>query len=129
MEITNEVPMGKLNDPFVLGTTVLGTTTSETTAKFLLHPITLGNVGQTTPHQYFAGSPSSCAGPPSNIILLVGPEGSFTDQEVDFALRNGFVPLDLGKRILRTETACIAAAALFLIGSSEIRSSEIRSSE
>jgi len=101
MEITNEVPMSKLND-FI---------TSEATVKFLLHPIALGNVGQTTPRQYLAGTPVS-----PNIIILAGPEGSFTDQEVNLALRDGFVPLDLGKRILRTETACIAAAALFLMG-------------
>jgi len=79
-----------------------------TTAKFLLHPVALGNVGQTTPQKVLASAPL-------NIVILAGPEGSFTDQEVDLALRDGFVPLDLGKRILRTETACIAAAAIFLI--------------
>ena len=98
MEITNEVPIQKLNDLCA----------SETAAKFVLHPIALGNVGQTTPQQTLTGTPAQ-------VIILAGPEGSFTDQEVDFALRGGFVPLDLGKRILRTETACIAAAALFLV--------------
>jgi len=105
MEITKEVPMSKLND-FIA---------SETTTKFLLHPVALGDVGQTTPRQYLAGTPGHLVGTPSNIAILAGPEGSFTDQEVNLALRDGFVPLDLGKRILRTETACIAAAALFLM--------------
>ena len=98
MEITNEVPIDKLNELFK---------TKTPTAKFLLHPVALGNVGQTTPQQHLAGTPA-------NVIILAGPEGSFTDHEVAEALRSGFVPLDLGKRILRTETACIAAAALFL---------------
>ncbi|MCL2709384.1 MAG: 16S rRNA (uracil(1498)-N(3))-methyltransferase [Planctomycetaceae bacterium] len=104
MEITNEVPMSNLNNLLA----------PEPTAKFLLHPVALGNVGQTTPHQYLAGTPRHST--PSKIAILTGPEGSFTDQEVSVALRDGFVPLDLGKRILRTETACIAAAALFLMG-------------
>ena len=103
MEITDEIPMGKLNDLFV----------AETAEKFLLHPVALGNVGQTTPRQILTDTPFS-VGTPGKIIILAGPEGSFTDQEVDLALRKGFRPLDLGKRILRTETACIAAAALFL---------------
>lgn len=45
----------------------------------------------------------------SSIILLIGPEGGFTDEEVAFAIKNGFIPMCLGKRVLRTETASIAA--------------------
>ena len=97
MEITSEVPLGKLNGCF-----------EEGTVKYLLHPVALGNVGQTTPRDILGAECQQKA------VILVGPEGSFTDKEVDWALRAGFVPLDLGKRILRTETACIAAAALFL---------------
>jgi 16S rRNA (uracil1498-N3)-methyltransferase len=98
MEITSEVPIKKLNDLFVMGTIT----------KFLLHPVALGSVGQTTPRQVLAGPPLQ------HIVILTGPEGSFTDQEVEEMIRVGFQPLDLGKRILRTETASIAAAALFL---------------
>ena len=97
MEITNEVPIATLHEHLVME------------AKYLLHPVALGNVGQTTPRHILAGMPL-----PENITILTGPEGSFTEQEVTLALREGFVPLDLGKRILRTETACIAAAAVFL---------------
>jgi 16S rRNA (uracil1498-N3)-methyltransferase len=43
-------------------------------------------------------------------ILLIGPEGDFTDSEVEFALRNKFTPVSLGKTRLRTETAAIVAA-------------------
>lgn len=49
--------------------------------------------------------------PPANgnIILLIGPEGGLSDKEVELAVLNGFLPLNLGKRVLRTETATIAA--------------------
>jgi len=102
MEITNEVPINKLNDLF----------TSETVSKFVLHPVSLGNVGQTTPRQILS---SHLADIPGKVVVLAGPEGSFTDKEVDSVLQDGFLPLDLGKRIFRTETACIAAAAFFLL--------------
>jgi len=104
MEITDEVPMDKLNDLL-----------PPETAKFLLHPIALGNVGQTTPHHDLRHDLRHHE--QHHLILLVGPEGSFTEREINQALQAGFMPLDLGKRILRTETACIAAAALFLITS------------
>ena len=103
MEITNEVPMGKLSDFLA----------TDTTAKFLLHPVALGNVGQTVAQQVLTSEL------PEKVVILAGPEGSFTDQEVNLALRDGFVPLDLGRRILRTETACIATAAVFLIACGE----------
>lgn len=44
--------------------------------------------------------------------LLVGPEGGFSDAERELALGQGFRPVRLGPRILRTETAAIAALAL-----------------
>lgn len=43
------------------------------------------------------------------VTLLTGPEGGFTDQERDIAKASGFVPVKLGSRILRAETAGIAA--------------------
>lgn len=46
------------------------------------------------------------------IALVVGPEGGFTDDEVDEAGRAGLVPVSLGSRILRTETAAIISAAI-----------------
>ena len=42
----------------------------------------------------------------------MGPEGGFTDREHAGAVAAGFVPLSLGPRVLRTETAGIAAVAL-----------------
>jgi 16S rRNA (uracil1498-N3)-methyltransferase len=41
------------------------------------------------------------------ITLLIGPEGDFSDNEIKFALENGFIPVTLGETRLRTETAAI----------------------
>jgi 16S rRNA (uracil1498-N3)-methyltransferase len=45
------------------------------------------------------------------VTLLTGPEGGFADQERSIARAAGFIPVRLGSRILRTETAAIAALA------------------
>ncbi len=50
--------------------------------------------------------------PGKKIIILTGPEGGFTEDEIKFARRNGFKACSLGPRILRAETASIAACAL-----------------
>ncbi|WP_029513196.1 16S rRNA (uracil(1498)-N(3))-methyltransferase [Mycoplasmopsis primatum] len=44
----------------------------------------------------------------TNCILIVGPEGGFSTNEIDFATKNGCKIVSLGKTILRAETACIA---------------------
>ncbi len=45
------------------------------------------------------------------VTLLTGPEGGFTNSERDMATTAGFIPVRLGSRILRTETASLAALA------------------
>jgi len=45
------------------------------------------------------------------VTLLAGPEGGFADHERDIAKVAGFIPVRLGNRILRTETASLAALA------------------
>jgi 16S rRNA (uracil1498-N3)-methyltransferase len=47
--------------------------------------------------------------PAQDVILLIGPEGGFTPEETGLAIKAGFQAVSLGKRILRTETAGIAA--------------------
>jgi 16S rRNA (uracil1498-N3)-methyltransferase len=47
-----------------------------------------------------------------NHIVMIGPEGDFTNEEVDMAKSHGFSPVSLGKTILRTETAGLFAATL-----------------
>ena len=44
-----------------------------------------------------------------DITILIGPEGDFTAGEIKQALTNNFVPVSLGKSILRTETAALFA--------------------
>jgi 16S rRNA (uracil1498-N3)-methyltransferase len=53
-------------------------------------------------------------GTPRTIALLVGPEGGFTQEEMDSARTHGAIAISLGRRILRAETAAVVAASLIL---------------
>lgn len=44
-----------------------------------------------------------------NVLILIGPEGDFSEQEVEEAIQNGFQPISLGESRLRTETAALVA--------------------
>ncbi len=44
-----------------------------------------------------------------NVLILIGPEGDFTSEEIKLAFENNFNPVSLGKNRLRTETAGIVA--------------------
>ncbi|RZK79847.1 MAG: 16S rRNA (uracil(1498)-N(3))-methyltransferase [Pedobacter sp.] len=44
-----------------------------------------------------------------NYLILIGPEGDFSPQEINAALESGYKPLTLGNTRLRTETAALAA--------------------
>lgn len=46
------------------------------------------------------------------ILLAIGPEGGFSDEEATQAVASGFHAVSLGKRVLRMETAVIAALAI-----------------
>jgi len=59
-----------------------------------------------------AGDPRLASSPKEGVILAIGPEGGFTEEEVSAATRAGWVVASLGKRVLRVETAAVAAAAL-----------------
>ena len=48
---------------------------------------------------------------PQDVTLVVGPEGGFSREEEELAIRHGALPLSLGTRILRTETAGMAAVS------------------
>lgn len=45
-------------------------------------------------------------------LILIGPEGDFSTEEITFALANGFEEITLGTQRLRTETAAIAAVVM-----------------
>ena len=51
--------------------------------------------------------------PGSNALILIGPEGDFSREEVELALAKSFIPVTLGECRLRTETAALAATAFF----------------
>ncbi len=46
-----------------------------------------------------------------NVLVLIGPEGDFSEEEVAYAVERGFKPLTLGEARLRTETAALYAVA------------------
>lgn len=48
--------------------------------------------------------------PGENALILIGPEGDFSEEEVAKAIEAGFQPVSLGKSRLRTETAALVAA-------------------
>ncbi|MEK7520194.1 MAG: RsmE family RNA methyltransferase [Patescibacteria group bacterium] len=48
------------------------------------------------------------------VNLFIGPEGGFDEQEIIHAVQNGFLVCGLGPRILRSETAAVAATFLFI---------------
>jgi 16S rRNA (uracil1498-N3)-methyltransferase len=47
--------------------------------------------------------------PNENITMLIGPEGDFSEKEIEAALENNYIPVSLGNTRLRTETAAIVA--------------------
>ena len=50
--------------------------------------------------------------PATQLCLLIGPEGGFSERECDDAALAGFEAVALGPRTLRTETAAVAALAI-----------------
>jgi len=73
------------------------------------------NVGDAT-------APSTADSVPSDAALLIGPEGGLTTEEVAIANEQGFSLLQLGPRILRTETAPVVALTALSIRWGEIPS-------
>lgn len=55
------------------------------------------------------GIPQSAA---ETITALIGPKGGWEDSEIEFARERGFLPVKLGRRIMKAETAAITFAAL-----------------
>ena len=88
-----------LIDPPMDLNTWFGSRTKETDTDLLLRP----------------GAATSLAAMPTpgtKVCLLIGPEGGFSDSEYDDAELAGFNAVSLGPRILRTETAAIAAITI-----------------
>lgn len=56
-----------------------------------------------------------------SINIIIGSEGGFSDKEVKLLISKGIVPLTMGKRILRAETACISASAIVMAEMGELQ--------
>ncbi len=76
------------------------------TAIWILHPTAPGNPA------FSIHEAQAIAKANQSLLFLVGPEGGFTDQEVDGAVAQGANILSLGERIQRVETAASTAAVL-----------------
>ena len=69
------------------------------------------------PHKKFILLPEGAAalqeqtGVSEDVTLLIGPEGGFSNEEALMTQHAGFIPIRLGSRVLRTETAAIAGIA------------------
>ncbi len=59
-----------------------------------------------------SGMVSKAKDPLKKILLMLGPEGGFTQDEIQMAENSGFMKAGLGPRILRAETATLAAVTL-----------------
>lgn len=53
------------------------------------------------------------------IAIFIGPEGGFCESEIEYAVNNGVVPVSLGKRILRTETAGLMILSVIMYKAEE----------
>lgn len=52
--------------------------------------------------------------PGQSVGIFIGPEGGFEKEEIELAVQHGAVPVSLGKRILRTETAGLTALSILM---------------
>ena len=52
--------------------------------------------------------------PGMTAAIFIGPEGGFAPEEVEYALSKGVLPITLGKRILRTETAGMTVLSILM---------------
>jgi 16S rRNA (uracil1498-N3)-methyltransferase len=74
-------------------------------AGFVLQPDAASSLGA-------AARAESGSGAGAGFALAVGPEGGFEDDELALAERSGYRAVRLGRRVLRTETAGVVAAAV-----------------
>ena len=53
--------------------------------------------------------------PGEDALILIGPEGDFSEEEVNKAIEKGFIPISLGNSRLRTETAALVACHTLIL--------------
>ena len=96
----NRVP--RVNRPTPLNQWLAGAESQNQQLKLVLHHRTEQSLGDLS-----NDFPSA-----AELCLLVGPEGGLGEGEIETAINNGFRPLALGPRVLRTETAPLAAISI-----------------
>ena len=101
----NDVPVIKTAQPFgeFLTTTATPSTSSDTELRVILDPRAEHSLGSILLKQ----STSTEA-----VVLFSGPEGGFSDGEIEIAQQKGILSVGLGPRVLRTETAPLAALSI-----------------
>lgn len=79
----------------------------ESTLKCVLHP-----TARTNSHQAPFITWANTIARPSRVLFLTGPEGGFSETEINSATDSGFETIQLGERVLRTETAPLVFLSL-----------------
>jgi 16S rRNA (uracil1498-N3)-methyltransferase len=82
---------------------------AQTIQKFIAHVADGENKGTEGIKKQFL---SNILDKKSNYLILIGPEGDFSEQEIEIAIENNFLAVSLGNSILRTETAAVVACTL-----------------
>ncbi len=97
-----------LSAPAPFGETV--TSSREKDQKFIAH------CGDDAKHSLAAGMQAGTGAAAGSSLILIGPEGDFSQKEIMLALERGFAPVELGQTRLRSETAGVVAATLLCVG-------------
>ncbi len=112
---TNRTPGQALAEPVAHGTEALAKSAAHATlepARWIAHPPqTLPENCAPRPNESFMESLIQLERT-RPIVFAVGPEGGFTEEEIDLAVAAGWRRVELGRRILRVETAAIALMAI-----------------
>ena len=85
-----------------------------TTIKDVLRPLAETNLAGSVSQRSDAGSTEQSSGKPRSAAVIIGPEGGFSEEEAQMITEAGGLPVSLGKTILRTETAGLAALAMIM---------------
>ena len=64
--------------------------------------------------------------PGQSVAVLIGPEGGFEENEIQYAKEKGVLPITLGRRILRTETAGMTVLAALMMQLRDARYKAVR---